>query len=196
MDNLRDAFMVELSERVIDRDFRKLYNSAEDLIKKFSASFGQSVTTIDFFESIGYGLLTQKKFEKAYVVFRAGAEYCYSRVAQFNLGNMFANGDGVESNMGAAYYWFLKAYKNTVENGKAACDNILRYVAENGNPISNILYGDKFTPLPGYRSAMNIQMFISTLASLCENGCDMFPQDTEMSVYLKEQCGNLMEQYK
>ncbi len=193
---IRDDFMVKLSERAIDCNFCELYNSAEELTKNLSASFGQSMTTIDFLESIGYGLLTQNDFEKAYVVFRTGAEYCNSRVAQFNLGNMFANGDGVKSNLGAAYYWYYKAFENTVENGKNACDSILCYVAENGNPISNILYGDKDTALPGYRRAMNIQMFISSLAALCERGCDMFPQDIEMSVYLKEQCGNLMEQYK
>lgn len=195
-EELRESFIKEIEERTVDHDYERLYHSAEEASHKLSDFFGQTMNCKDFLESIGYALLSQEKLEAAYAVFRAGAEYCNSRVAQFNLGNMFANGHGVTNNLGAAYYWFYKASQNTVGNGAVACDTILRHVAENGNPISNILYGEKDTALPGYRRAMNIQMFISSLASLCERGCDMFPSDPNMATYLKEQCGNLMEQYK
>ncbi len=193
---MKDILMKEINDRVVDHDYKKLFDLAERLSKQVSASLGESVTAQDFLEALGYVLLCEKASDKAYVVYRTVAEYCESKSASFNLGNMFTNGDGVQPNLCAAYYWFFKAAERGVENGTIMCDRILQHVADNGNPISNILYGDKNTALPGLRHAMNVGMFIDSFSAMCERGNDMFPRDLKMAAYLKEKRAVLMEKYK
>ncbi len=196
LQDLMNQFTAALTQCVADHNFQNLFDFTTLFIKRVSEISGESMADKDFFESMGHAFLTQKEFEKAYVLLRTGAQYCNSRVAQFNLGNMFISGDGVQNNLAAAYYWFFKASQNTVENGTLMCDRILTHIAEEGNPISNILYGGKDTALPGLRRAMNVGMFLDSLTAMCERGNEMLPQDKQMAEYLKERKPYLMEKYK
>ena len=107
----------------------KLFPNAYQKTKAVSNTYSHSDAEADLKK--GKQLFNEKKYAEAVVYFRKAAEYGHA-LAQYNLGNCYDKGKGVEKDYAEAVKWYRKA----AEQGIALAQYNLGVCYDNGDGVA------------------------------------------------------------